>query len=508
MKSLTAVTFVTTALGLGMALRVISTVEDKIQPRNGSAEILNSSLKDFEEFTWCGRFLTYQFTVPYVTWQVLLSIEGQTLLGSLVAVPCDHLRPSCTILHKSLIGDVWKHKKVFGYSFIGDWQIFPSWKPGVWNTFCITASKSLGNVIIMINEDTVLEVDNDVNEIYHVSDENIFLLNKQDLNDPGPSHGRITDVNIWSRRLSDEEMKYWSSCKSGLTGDVISWETAQLTVNELNISDILKEEVCPEKTKMKEYIGFNFKINFYNTDKFCRNIGGDFAVIRDEQSLREIPRIFKDTCDSGGKFLYAGFIKDHERSDWVDVTTGETMPWTDWVKDKPLNLPGFDCVLYNASVQHLYNASSEAQPALVNRMCSGLWCPVCQLRSSNQNFILRGVCQDSSVDSTFVMKSSTEFMGYIQTKMTYSVTSHRWEIVNVTNRQLLAFMTAGPRNFHPIGRHHWHFLDTNCTDPGVEVRSLNLHLEVQQPGHFCCDDGTCIDSGKGPSYYVPLLIMD
>ena len=25
-------------------------------------------------------------------------------------------------------------------------------------------------------------------------------------------------------------------------------------------------------------------------------------------------------------------------------------------------------------------------------------------------------------------------------------------------------------------------------------RTLNFHLAVEQPGHFCCDDGSCIDS--------------
>ena len=485
--SFTTVLLVTTLLSLGVAIRVISTGEGKIQPRDGFAEILNSSLKDLDEFTLCGRFLTYQFTMPYVPWQVLLSIEGKTLLCGLVAVPCDHLWPTCTLLHRELIGDHWKYKKVFGCSSVGpSFPTFQSWQPGVWNWFCITASKPRDNVIILINGKTVVEADDDVTDVYHVSDKNIILMNSgHRTDDPEPSHGRMTDVNIWSRRLSQVEMADWSYCGTEMSGDVISWDTAQLTINKLSILEIPKEKVCAKKINEEHYIGFNFQIDFYDTEKFCRNIGGKVAVIRDLESLTEISKIFKECCDGGPDFLYSGFIKVQQRSDWVDVTTGETMPWTDWAADNPLSLPGLDCVLHN---------SSEAQPALINRMCSALTCPVCQLRSSGQNFILRGVCLDSAVDSTFVMQSSTEFLGYIQTKMTYSVTSNRWEIVNVTNRKLLAFMTAGPGNFHPIGRHHWHFLDTNCTDPGVEVRSLNLHLEVQQPGHFCCDDGTCVDS--------------
>ena len=39
--------------------------------------------------------------------------------------------------------------------------------------------------------------------------------------------------------------------------------------------------------------------------------------------------------------------------------------------------------------------------------------------------------------------------------------------------------------------HRWHFHPASCEYP---VRSLNLHLQVEQPGKFCCDNGTCIDS--------------
>ena len=50
----------------------------------------------------------------------------------------------------------------------------------------------------------------------------------------------------------------------------------------------------------------------------------------------------------------------------------------------------------------------------------------------------------------------------------------------------------------PLGRQPWHFLDVNCSDPGpnglAATRTLNFHLEVEQPGHFCCDDGACVDS--------------
>ena len=42
---------------------------------------------------------------------------------------------------------------------------------------------------------------------------------------------------------------------------------------------------------------------------------------------------------------------------------------------------------------------------------------------------------------------------------------------------------------NPLGKQKWSFPDDSCGD-----LDLNLHREVEKPGHFCCDDGSCIDS--------------
>ena len=47
----------------------------------------------------------------------------------------------------------------------------------------------------------------------------------------------------------------------------------------------------------------------------------------------------------------------------------------------------------------------------------------------------------------------------------------------------------------PVGKNLWTIPADDCSDPGQpQHRPLNLHLAVEQPGNFCCDDGTCVDS--------------
>ena len=84
------------------------------------------------------------------------------------------------------------------------------------------------------------------------------------------------------------------------------------------------------------------------------------------------------------------------------------------------------------------------------------------------SFTLHGVCLESQVDKYYVLLDSNELLG-------------------------LAFLEETDEYF-PSGTHKWYFVDTACTDPGQDWRSLNLHLDVEKPGKFCCDDGACIKS--------------
>ena len=78
----------------------------------------------------------------------------------------------------------------------------------------------------------------------------------------------------------------------------------------------------------------------------------------------------------------------------------------------------------------------------------------------------------------------------------------QWKIVNIFNlTEVVAHTKPEPgqqgRTSLPMGFHPWYFPTSACTDPGEEevaYRTLNLHPDVEQPGNFCCDDGTCISS--------------
>ena len=107
-----------------------------------------------------------------------------------------------------------------------------------------------------------------------------------------------------------------------------------------------------------------------------------------------------------------------------------------------------------------------------------------------RTYQLTGVCEESGVDRFYALKNSQLLLGMTGRNLVFSPPDERWEIRDRDGR-LMAFVVTAQL---PLGLQPWQFLDTNCTDLGRTLRSLNLHLEVERPGHFVCQDGTWISS--------------
>ena len=99
-----------------------------------------------------------------------------------------------------------------------------------------------------------------------------------------------------------------------------------------------------------------------------------------------------------------------------------------------------------------------------------------------------------AVDRFYVLTGRQEFLGVSVSKIILNQDRSRWEIVSYSKETLLAFTSNAE---FPLGVRPWQFVPSlNCSDPGTEGthRTLNLHRDLPEPGNFCCDFGTCIDS--------------
>ena len=148
-----------------------------------------------------------------------------------------------------------------------------------------------------------------------------------------------------------------------------------------------------------------------------------------------------------------------------------------WHKNQPDNVGNQDCLLISKGL-------------LADKQCSYKCYFACKIQLFT-SFTLDGVCKESVVDSHYVLQSGGVLKGYLKTEMKWNGASNQWEIWNLEDKTLAA--TMNQTNGFPLGTYQWYILDTDCADDN-KTRRLNLHYQVKRPGHFCCDNGICINS--------------
>ena len=478
----------------GLGLRVVSTnPESSLPDKFSQLVVLNSSLYGLTDWTACLRVKTFHFSVdssldPH---QTLLASGGLWLLSSYTALPCNRSR-TCSDQTKQRLGNRWKQGRTLGCSRYGledRMDYYSSWIPGIWNSACISAGSEAGQgwFRVVLNDEVVFETE-EYDGIYSRSGGNISLLNEIGIYGSHPSHGAVTDLHLWSPALSRQEVSHWSHCRGeeGLVGNIVNWHTADMVMTGLQSYELDKREVCLTQEEGKVYRAFNVSLTFPETVKFCRNLGGEVGLADSRENVKRMLAQHGETCPASSG-LYSGYTDSDVEGDWRDVNTGAPLSWDNWESNSPTNFYNNDCGLLRLTSGLLYDD-----------LCTEPGCPVCQLRFPPQRFVLRGLCPHLTADRFYFLPSQpqTEFLGFLNTKISFSPERRRWELVEMRGSQsMVGYMTEETDlQPFPLGLHPWIFPGNKCTDLNQTHRALSLHLDLEQPGHFCCHDGSCIDS--------------
>ena len=153
--------------------------------------------------------------------------------------------------------------------------------------------------------------------------------------------------------------------------------------------------------------------------------------------------------------------------------SGRKMSWTNWGKKQPANKTADqDCAVFSAK-----DGKFEAI------RCSDSALAICRLEGPVR-FQLRGGCP--GIDSQYTMVNSSHMIGNMETVITRM--SDSWAILDRDSQ----VVSSSPNLDFPLGKLGW---NGSCEDrEGSGSRTMLLHLYAEQPGHFCCDNGFCMDS--------------
>ena len=112
--------------------------------------------------------------------------------------------------------------------------------------------------------------------------------------------------------------------------------------------------------------------------------------------------------------------------------------------------------------------------------CQTKTCPVCLIKDWPSVMKIRGLCDKLNVDTFYYLINDTHLLGHSRSKIEFH--NGKWKIVDRKGS------TKGwiESDSLPLGLKEW---NVEC-----DQKLLNLQEAVDQPGHFCCDDGACVKS--------------
>ena len=113
--------------------------------------------------------------------------------------------------------------------------------------------------------------------------------------------GAVTDVNIFSRILSEEEVGDWARC-TGEPGDILDWRTAELNITKLETEQGNETVGCYQE-EPPTFVSFKPPRNYDDTLQFCQNIGALIAVASSSSVFDEMFRVNQEVCPSEPFYL-------------------------------------------------------------------------------------------------------------------------------------------------------------------------------------------------------------
>ena len=351
------------------------------------AEIINSSLSKLDTFTMCARFFPYQFQNTFRQKQAIISTNQDSALFGSITTSGDCNKTDfegCSKFYKQKIGDKWKYGGAFGYtdgvnSKLSWEKFFGKLKIQMWYGICIIIDTTLNTYDLFIeNEKFSLE---------HSFGKSSFNPNIRLFNVPGADHkpfyGEITDLNVWSTKLSKINIQQFISCENQGSGDFLSWTSAHFNLNGLDTNERNISNVCRKQHKEPIQVYTNPVKSTEEHLKFCNSIGSLVASAKNEEEMKSMAQIFFKTDMKirwQPEYFFLGYIFDVNA--FVDINDKNiTINWESHKNYTPVG-ENPKCMLSNGSV-------------ILGDSCDYAINPMCKAKENLIDFQMRGVCLDS-----------------------------------------------------------------------------------------------------------------
>ena len=396
------------------------------------------------------------------------------------------------VIFSSLLG-----RKILAYSI--------PFRHRQWNHICFTYS-SLKKLAKFYYNGKLVSIENSTNFTLEISGKSVykssFIVGQEpDKINGGFSsvqlfNGDLSELNIWRRILSDEQIVSLSQCHLLIRGDIISWEQNNFDINEVKVIGSQEKDIfCKAQRRL---VIFPQRQSYKRAQTLCKIHGGKLTVPlsrSDDTSILHILSKHKRACLQEQNVLAKGHATwlgmERYQTKWYSTdTTGrlQRINYTNWDLEQCTQT---DCGSENFGCPYMEKTGLWAfgfQPGFCLQI---QLCPICSF-DAPPVFSIKGMCsKDTLLNWNFYMDIDendqiVEYEGYKTSKLTYHNDSWQFE-----DNGILARTSSS----NPIGRKYWNYKDRTC-ELKEEVKTL-LTFSVCYPGkEFTCNSGDCIALSK------------
>ncbi|XP_069168812.1 uncharacterized protein [Procambarus clarkii] len=290
--------------------------------------------------------------------------------------------------------------------------------------------------------------------------------------------GDITQANIWTRVLSNEDIQKIAACQTDPKGNFISWE-AGWTLHNVTSYDMSLDKFCQEEVG-NIYFWFP-EVTDDTAQYLCEALGThlpNVTSLQEAEFYYQLLETMWPNSDHCPVYIWSPLNDKKQENVWVasyDKNYIDNSSY--WCPDEP-------------NGYRYENCGAIRRDGLIDDDCSWRRCALCTF-TEPKRFSLLGTCEPELRNIYFVAYQE-EYGGLIFRSYGSNhikKVNGTWIYINAVQDYIIAKMEEFDPDF-PMGRRWWQLEREVCGQPSGGRRLMLLTPCLSN--HYTCDDGTCI----------------
>ncbi|XP_050688543.1 uncharacterized protein LOC126981492 isoform X3 [Eriocheir sinensis] len=281
--------------------------------------------------------------------------------------------------------------------------------------------------------------------------------------------GNVSQVNIWSRALSNEDMSTMVECRANLAGDYLSWERDLRDLGVFRHTEPFAR-LCRRQSSSRHFLFPD--VSHEQALYLCGALGTSLPLPASLEEIASLHGIINDAgmVTPGQRNIWTPINDIRTEGVWRSSLDGDTTTALFWDRGEPNGLTYENCVYIGTVAMN--DVGCDETPA--SAICKMNTRPVFTLRGTGEV-----EARVSFVADQPKAGGELKFRGFSGNVILKDGGFWEWRS---TDNTTMARLEDLPSQTYPMGRRTWLYQGT--------IQRLVLTACVG--GQFTCDDGSCV----------------